>query len=119
MFCRALHSSPLPSLPEISVPHRYPCLLYPAASADLATARKQVARIGTLFAYAYNVAVAAGAFGEGEPPRLRLEAQIVFARLKALPPAQLEQMVELVPAEGERHMMRVRVTGLAGCAINP
>ncbi|PNW76252.1 hypothetical protein CHLRE_12g541950v5 [Chlamydomonas reinhardtii] len=88
-------------------------------TSNLATARKQVARIGTLFAYAYNVAVAAGAFGEGEPPRLRLEAQIVFARLKALPPAQLEQMVELVPAEGERHMMRVRVTGLAGCAINP
>ncbi|KAG2425478.1 hypothetical protein HXX76_013688 [Chlamydomonas incerta] len=86
---------------------------------NLATARKQVARIGTLFAYAYNVAVAAGAFGEGKPPRLRLEAQIVFARLKGLPPAQRNQMVELVPAEGERHMMRVRVTGLAGCTFDP
>ncbi|KAG2442754.1 hypothetical protein HXX76_002835 [Chlamydomonas incerta] len=86
----------------------------------LPAAREQLRRAGTILAYVYNVAAAAGVYrpGEGEPPRLRLEGRIALARLRGLSLPQREREVELVPAEGQRHMMRERVTGLSGSALH-
>ncbi|KAG2422084.1 hypothetical protein HXX76_016291 [Chlamydomonas incerta] len=86
---------------------------------NLATARKQVARIGTLFAYAYNVAVAGARLWGGQAAAAAAGGADRVRTPERTAPAQRNQMVELVPAEGERHMMRVRVTGLAGCTFDP